>query len=154
MGGSKRLQKRHRSHTHNACGSKTDITVTAACPREGERLRLWILAKGKTEKCEKRFRENPKLRHAFSSGKLVIYHAKVDGQLRSKERKDIPRPLGFSRFTFAQFLRHLAPVVVERGLNNVCLVFDNCRIHSRPEIEALCAEQGGNIDFYPHTRQC
>ena len=50
---------------------------------------------------------------------------------------------------FTQFLRHLAPVVVERGLNNVCLVFDNCRIHSRPEIEAVCAEQEWQYRFLP-----
>ena len=50
---------------------------------------------------------------------------------------------------FTQFLRHLAPVVVERGLNNVCLVFDNCRIHSCPEIEAVCAEQEWQYRFLP-----
>ena len=32
---------------------KKDVTVIAACSLAAERLPLWVLAKGKTEKCEK-----------------------------------------------------------------------------------------------------
>ena len=54
---------------------KKDITVIAACSLAGERLPLWILAKGKTKRCENKFTESPKLRHALSSGKLFVFHS-------------------------------------------------------------------------------
>ena len=54
---------------------KTDITVIAACSPSGDKLPLWILARGKTTKCETKFIEHPKLRHAISSHQLVVYHS-------------------------------------------------------------------------------
>ena len=50
---------------------------------------------------------------------------------------------------FTKFLRDLGPVIEEKGMRNVCLVFDNCRIHSRTEIAALCAEKEWQYRFLP-----
>lgn len=51
---------------------KTDVTVICACSRAGDRLPLYMVAKGKTEKCTKRYKESPHLRRHFASHDLVI----------------------------------------------------------------------------------
>ena len=54
---------------------KTDITAIAGCTMAGRRLPLWIIAKGKTSKCEEKYRQHPKLRHFFCNGSLVVCHS-------------------------------------------------------------------------------
>ena len=56
------------------CTQKSDITVIAACTAGGERLPLWALAKGKTKRCEEKYRSDPKLR-SYLARKLVIDHS-------------------------------------------------------------------------------
>ena len=51
---------------------KTDVTVICACSRAGDRLPLYMLAKGKTPKCTERYKESPHLRRYFASHDLVI----------------------------------------------------------------------------------
>lgn len=50
---------------------------------------------------------------------------------------------------FTKFLVDLGPIVEARGMNNICLVFDNCRIHSREDIEALCSAKHWAYRFLP-----
>ena len=50
--------------------TKLAITAVAGCTKSGKRLPLWILARGITEKCEEKYRDDRRLRHFVTSGKL------------------------------------------------------------------------------------
>ena len=56
------------------CGAdpKSDITVICGCSRSGDRLPIYLLAKGKTPRCTQRFRDSPQLRTYFASNDLVV----------------------------------------------------------------------------------
>ena len=56
------------------CDPKSDVTVIAACCASGHRLPLWVLARGKTDVCEEKFRCHEKLRR-FIGRKLFIDHS-------------------------------------------------------------------------------
>ena len=56
--------------------AKTGITVLATITMSGEKLPLWLLAKGLTADCEVRFRNDSRLRHEISGGNLIIKHTK------------------------------------------------------------------------------
>ena len=53
---------------------KKSLTVIAACTKAGERLPLWLISKGKTDLCERKFRDDTRLRHYISSKQLYIDH--------------------------------------------------------------------------------
>ena len=55
---------------------KTSITAIAACTMSGQRLPLWVLARGLTPDCEEKFRGDIRLRHYVRSGLLMIDHTK------------------------------------------------------------------------------
>ena len=54
--------------------TKTDITVIAACSADGEKLPLWILARGKGKKSEEKFRNCPKLARLIDR-KVFVEHS-------------------------------------------------------------------------------
>lgn len=54
---------------------KKCLTVIACCTKAGERLPLWLIAKGKTQLCEKKFRNDQRLRHYIQAGKLIVDHS-------------------------------------------------------------------------------
>ena len=53
---------------------KTCLTVICAVCASGRKLPPWVIVKGKTARCEAKYRENPKLRHYIRSHKLVVDH--------------------------------------------------------------------------------
>ena len=55
---------------------KTDITVIACCSLAGDCLPLWVLAKGKTNKCEEKYRTAPQLQRAIGR-QLFVDHSKT-----------------------------------------------------------------------------
>ena len=61
---------------NSVADAKTGITVLAPINMAGDKLPLWMLAKGLTVDCEAKFRNDPRLRHEIASGKLVIAHTK------------------------------------------------------------------------------
>ena len=60
-----------------ACNPKTDITVIAAVTKAGDRLPLYLLAKGKTPRCMDKYRNSPVLRRHFASGSLTIDYSRT-----------------------------------------------------------------------------
>ncbi len=54
---------------------KEAITVIACITAAGDRLPLWVLASGKTGRCERQYRDSPKLRGYIASGSLHISHS-------------------------------------------------------------------------------
>ena len=61
----------------SACNPKTDITVIAAVTKAGDRLPLYLLAKGKTPRCMDKYRNSPVLRRHFASGSLTIDYSRT-----------------------------------------------------------------------------
>lgn len=55
---------------------KQTITVIATIDAEGGKLPLWIIAEGKTSKCEARYRDDERLRKYIKGGDLLIGHSK------------------------------------------------------------------------------
>ena len=53
---------------------KMCLTVIACCSKAGDRLPLWVIVKGKTQLCERKYREDPRLRHHIQSKKVFIDH--------------------------------------------------------------------------------
>jgi hypothetical protein len=53
---------------------KTCLTAVAAIDAAGGKLPLWILARGKTTRCEKRYRTDDAIERAVNQGKLVVSH--------------------------------------------------------------------------------
>lgn len=54
---------------------KKCLTVVASCTKAGERLPLWLIAKGKTNVCERKYRNDPRLRHYIQSSQLYVDHS-------------------------------------------------------------------------------
>lgn len=54
---------------------KKCLTVIACCTKSGERLPLWMIAKGKTEACEQRYRTDPRLVNYIRRKQLFIDHS-------------------------------------------------------------------------------
>jgi hypothetical protein len=53
---------------------KTCMTAIATIDAAGGKLPLWILARGKTTRCEQRYRTNSALERAIEGGELVVSH--------------------------------------------------------------------------------
>ena len=58
-----------------ACDPKTDITVIAAVTESGDRLPLYVLGRGKTEACLKKYRTSEVLRKHLASRAIVLDHS-------------------------------------------------------------------------------
>ena len=54
---------------------KTTITIIATINLSGDKLALCLIAHGKTEKCEKKYRTDKRLRRYIKKDKLVIFHS-------------------------------------------------------------------------------
>lgn len=55
----------------------------------------------------------------------------------------------FNAGTFIEFMRELAHIVQERAIPSPVFVMDNCRVHSRADLERLEAETGISTRFLP-----
>lgn len=55
--------------------TKQGLSVLVTVSMDGDILPPWVLAKGETEKCEERFRKDPRLRHFVTTKRLVIKHS-------------------------------------------------------------------------------
>ena len=69
----------HRRGADDVCvetqlDEKTCLTVICCVTASGRKLPPWIICKGKTARCEKRYRDSLKLRRYITSGKLIITH--------------------------------------------------------------------------------
>jgi hypothetical protein len=56
------------------CDEKMSVTVIAAVSFAGDKLPLWVIAKGKTVRCESKIREGH-LMQAIRSGRLLVTHS-------------------------------------------------------------------------------
>ena len=54
---------------------KKCLTVIACCSKSGDRLPLWLIAKGKTTLCEQKFRKDLRLCSLIRSKKLFVDHS-------------------------------------------------------------------------------
>ena len=54
---------------------KKSLTVIACCSRDGERLPLWVIAKGKTQICERKYRDDTRLRHFIQHKEVYTDHS-------------------------------------------------------------------------------
>ena len=55
---------------------KETLTIIATINAEGEKFPIILIANGKTERCEEKFRNDKRLRKYISQGDLVIMHSK------------------------------------------------------------------------------
>ena len=54
---------------------KATITVIATIDVDGGKHPIWIIARGKTAKCENKYRNDPRLRKYIKSGDLIVSHS-------------------------------------------------------------------------------
>lgn len=54
---------------------KETLTVIATIDADGGKYPIWVIAKGKTAKCEEKFRNDIRLRHFIRAGKLIVGHS-------------------------------------------------------------------------------
>ena len=109
---------------------KASLTAIAGCSKSGTKLPLWILAKGSTERCERKYRSAPRLRHYITSGLLIVDHTSngwSDGELARR---------------YLVWLQKYA-----RG--PCCLLWDLHSSHRREDVKQLAQELGMGLEFVP-----
>jgi hypothetical protein len=57
------------------CDQKLSVTVMACIAKDGVKLPLWVVIKGKTRACERKVREDEYISRAISTGQLFITHS-------------------------------------------------------------------------------
>ena len=60
---------------NSAIDAKEGITIMATINKAGEKLPLWVLATGKTERCKKRFQEDKRIRHLIAAKKICLEYS-------------------------------------------------------------------------------
>ena len=109
---------------------KQSITVVAACSASGKKLPLMLIVKGKTNKCEKRYREDKRLRHHMNK-KLLVDHTKN----------------GWSTHDFV--VRYLDVFTSYVKREKSFLVWDMHSSHRRDEVKEAAREKGVHLSYIP-----
>ena len=110
---------------------KACVTAIAACNRNGDCLPLWVLAKGKTQRCERRYRESIELKHFLASERLVIDHTENGWSDKSL------------------MLRYLAWLRALYPRDPLCVIMDLHASHRAEEVQQFAGGLGIRIAFIP-----
>ncbi|OHS92718.1 hypothetical protein TRFO_40949 [Tritrichomonas foetus] len=102
-------------------------TINAA----GEKLPIRVLAKGKTEKCENKFRKNKRLRKFIKNNELIVYHSKT-GWASSEVMK--------------KYLKWLSKM---NNGNSIYLLFDLHASHRNNETKFHAQYNDVNLSYIP-----
>ena len=109
---------------------KEAITAICGTTAAGDTLPVWIVCKGTTRLCEKRFRESTHLRHHVDTGKLLITHSE-NGWVNTKIACD-----------YVNWLYS--------GMGEECLLlWDVFSAHKNEEVQELARELGIGMGYIP-----
>jgi hypothetical protein len=111
---------------------KDRVTVIASISAAGEKLPLWLIAQGITDRCESKFRNDEFLARAIANGKLVITHS-PNGWMNS----------GIAE-SYLAWLRDRLPT------GDLALVWDGYSAHENDYVMAKAKERHIDITFVPH----
>ena len=115
----------------SACNPKTDITVIAAVTKAGDRLPLYLLAKGKTPRCMDKYRNSPLLRRHFASHSLAIDYSRTGWSDRGVMTR------------YLAWLRHLA------GDRLINVMWDVHASHRHADVRDWASEHDVGLTFIP-----
>ena len=109
---------------------KQALTVVAACSCEGKKMPLFVLLKGKTEKCEEKLRQDKRLRH-FVGSSLHIDHTEK----------------GWSNHEFAQrYLKALSNHLQKRSM---CVLWDLHSSHRKDSVKEYAKKKNIHLSYIP-----
>jgi hypothetical protein len=117
---------------------KTCLTAVAAVDAAGGKLPLWILCRGKTTRCETRYRTHDGIDRAVNQGKLVVSH-QVNGWCNAT--------------IAAEYLRWLRS---RYGRLKIVLLWDIWGAHRSKETKELARQLNIQLEFIPagQTGEC
>jgi hypothetical protein len=149
---------------------KTCLTAIAAITAAGEKLPLWILARGKTTRCEARYRSHDAVQAAIRRGDLVLSHqrngwsnaaiaAEYLQWLRRRYGRQGRRPrrivllwdiFGSHRCQETKDLANLLQIQLEfipPGMTGECQpldrrIFGNLKSRARSRFARMCCQEG------------
>jgi hypothetical protein len=105
---------------------KTCLTAVAAITAAGEKLPLWILARGKTTRCETRHRSHDAIPAAVNRGDLMVSH-------RCQETKDIAQLLQIQLEFIPEGMTGECPPLDRR-------IFGNLKSRARSRYAQMCCQ--------------
>ena len=109
---------------------KEGFTAICSIDAAGNTLPCWVLAKGKTRRCEAKFRDNPQIRRLIEDGKLVLNHTTSGWTTREVAK---------------QYVQWLA----DRFDEPVVLVWDVFAAHRHADVKAAADESNVQLRFIP-----
>lgn len=110
---------------------KMCLTAIAAIDAAGGKLPMWILARGTTTRCERRYRNDDILRAAVNEGRLIVSH-QVNGWTDAA--------------VAGEYLRWLRG---RYGSDELVLIWDVFISHRCDEVKTLAEELGIRLEFIP-----
>jgi hypothetical protein len=112
---------------------KICVTAVASISAAGDKLPLWIVLKGTTERCEIFYHLDPIVQNAIEERRLVLTHSDR-GWMDTKVAKE-----------YLTWLRRLYPET------NLALVWDGCRAHENREVKEWARNECQiDLTFIPH----
>jgi hypothetical protein len=112
---------------------KICVTAVAGISAAGDKLPLWIVVKGITERCEISFRLDQTLQNAIEAGKLLIVHSK-NGWMDADISKQ-----------YLDWLRRIFPT------GDLSVVWDGCRAHENSDVKIFARDECQiDLTFVPH----
>jgi hypothetical protein len=107
------------------------LTAIACIDAAGGKLPIWVLCRGKTAKCEERYRSDEELQGSIRRGELILSH-----EINAWTNIDVA--CEYRRWVRSRFSRD--PIVV---------VWDLDTAHRSATVQALALELGIRLEFIP-----
>ena len=110
---------------------KSNITVICTVTLDGKKLPPWAIIKGKTEKCEERYRKDPRMRSVLGSKKLFLTHSESGWA---------------TKHVMKLYIKWLADQV---GHCWCYLIWDLHSSHRHPSVKEKAARENVNLSYIP-----
>ena len=132
MNGSLTIARRGQENVECCFSADEKEAITAICAitAAGDKLPVWIVSRGTTQKCEKKFRKSPHLSRFIATGKLVVTHSE-NGWVNKKIACD------YVNWLFGQMRE------------NCFLLWDVFSAHRDQEVQDLARELGIGMGYIP-----
>jgi hypothetical protein len=110
---------------------KQTMTAIAAISSDGHRFPIWLICKGTTARCERRYRYHPLLQDMVERGELHLTHTK-SGWLSEE-----------------LLINYLAWLHELDSYDNFALIWDQYSAHKKPSVEQAVHENWGEVAYIP-----